>query len=647
MTTTEFERLQEGSRPHIKFKKDWNIYYSLDFANTFLPNVKIYKGTALNVFDGAQVFSNTQKAKKKVLPLGVTDNLISTIVYTFPEGVEAEEQKNKVEMASHELGVFMKISQNEKVVLSLKCGKQFEGFYNDFYNSNSQLIAPSKLDTITFETSITDLKKHFDKELLQERVIQLVLNQLGVEYNSVIQQYDSLIEEALGSINIFGKYVPKIIVEKSQSIVFEKTKRTEPTPNQILIWLVSEDKIEFDNFIIVQFGSNVAKDFKERNIDESNLTSIILNFIQLELGEQPIKETKIEGQTGKSIRNAELNYRILGKAENDTRFKKLLELDPYAAIAIATLEEFSKDLKQYELKSNRWLRNHPNYAPLFDVKDDPIGNAFRCGVYNGFIKQLSGFPQVISFFWELFVDEEKMQEFQDRIKKLLEDEDLLDLLLQSALKGYINEDDPDQLAYQFGLDIFTVIDIILGFVTFVKGVASFVNLIKKAAQFIRRFGKEGLDLLKKLKNNPKELEKLFSDLDARIKNISRRKDWMASNFFKFGNDSHTFRNGIRLQNRPDDGWFHVLAHGDGKRFIIDGRKLKPEEFAKLLLARGYQKGDPIRLVVCFSGAKSNGPAAKLSKILNARIEAPTHKIRLDDFNDFIIDKGGKFVTFEP
>ncbi|WP_299679134.1 hypothetical protein [uncultured Dokdonia sp.] len=121
---------------------------------------------------------------------------------------------------------------------------------------------------------------------------------------------------------------------------------------------------------------------------------------------------------------------------------------------------------------------------------------------------------------------------------------------------------------------------------------------------------------------------------------------MGNRFFRFGNDGATQRNSIRLEKRPDDGWFNVLAHGDGRRFIIDGRKISPEAFVKLLLDRGYQKGEPIRLVVCFSGLKPNGPAAKLSKILNAKVQAPTDKVSLNDLYEFEHNLKGKFVIFD-
>ena len=125
----------------------------------------------------------------------------------------------------------------------------------------------------------------------------------------------------------------------------------------------------------------------------------------------------------------------------------------------------------------------------------------------------------------------------------------------------------------------------------------------------------------------------------------RKLDWMSSGIYKFGNDGKTFRNFIKLQQRADDGWYNILCHGEPKRVIIDGRKLKPEEFAKMLLEQGYVKGSKIRLIACETGSKPNGFAAQLAKILETKIIAPTERISVDDIGDFVHDKKGKFVEF--
>lgn len=186
-----------------------------------------------------------------------------------------------------------------------------------------------------------------------------------------------------------------------------------------------------------------------------------------------------------------------------------------------------------------------------------------------------------------------------------------------------------------------------GFKGIVSASKSLVNKVISAVQYI----------IKKLKN-PKQLAadflRFIEDLfGAGKKNFDdlfkRRSNWMSSGLFRFGDDAATMSNAIKLAKRTDDGWFNVLAHGssNSKHFIINGRKLKPDEFANLLIKKGYKLGDPIRLVVCYAGAKPNGIAAKLSKLLKAKVQAPTDKIRLDNFSEFEIFNKGEFVIFNP
>jgi hypothetical protein len=159
-------------------------------------------------------------------------------------------------------------------------------------------------------------------------------------------------------------------------------------------------------------------------------------------------------------------------------------------------------------------------------------------------------------------------------------------------------------------------------------------------------------MARKLKNGA---VKLFEDFKGFIDDVfkwleellgaARKRDWLSSGLFKFGNDGVTFRNFLKLRERADDGWYNILCHGEAEKIIIDGRKFKPEDFAKKLLDEGYEKGKPIRLVSCYTGSKPNGFASKLAKLLETKVIAPTEKIKISELGEFIIDKKGKFIEF--
>lgn len=63
-----WEKLNYKARPHQNFKLDWSAYYSLDYANSFLPFIENnYHGLALWMFDGAELFNTLEITEKKYL----------------------------------------------------------------------------------------------------------------------------------------------------------------------------------------------------------------------------------------------------------------------------------------------------------------------------------------------------------------------------------------------------------------------------------------------------------------------------------------------------------------------------------------------------------------------------------------------------
>jgi hypothetical protein len=143
--------------------------------------------------------------------------------------------------------------------------------------------------------------------------------------------------------------------------------------------------------------------------------------------------------------------------------------------------------------------------------------------------------------------------------------------------------------------------------------------------------------------------KIFDDIIAWLDELvaARKIDWMSTKFFHFGSDENTIRNLIRLQKRADDGWFNILAHGDAKHIIIDGRKYKPQQFANMLKELGYDGQKPIRLIACETGSKPTGFAKRLAEILKVDVQAPTKRIAIDDLSEFVHFDKGKFITFKP
>lgn len=267
-------------------------------------------------------------------------------------------------------------------------------------------------------------------------------------------------------------------------------------------------------------------------------------------------------------------------------------------------------------------------------------NAFLVGLINGVIELIAGLIDAVGMMAGLISGDAKFlkEAIQKEFAKLKEDGFYtylfkeLSEFFEDIGERYKTSQSRYAIMKKLGEDIIGIADLILGIY----------------------FGyKIGITVLSRVRVVLKDLDKrvdvILKNVYDEFKKIRRkaRADWMSKNLFRLGSDGETIRNASRLLKRPDDGFFNVLAHGDGKRFIIDGRKYNADEFASLLLKNGYQKGDPIRLIVCYAGAKPNGPASKLAKILNATVLAATDKIALNNLNEFVIKNNGVFETFNP
>ena len=84
------------------------------------------------MYDGAEIFKNIRQANKKVLDLTANKRLITTIGYSFPTGVEAQNKMKDAIAAKHELLTFMEVSQDNTVAVSFKFGENFKTFLKEY-----------------------------------------------------------------------------------------------------------------------------------------------------------------------------------------------------------------------------------------------------------------------------------------------------------------------------------------------------------------------------------------------------------------------------------------------------------------------------------------------------------------------------------
>lgn len=415
-----------------------------------------------------------------------------------------------------------------------------------------------------------------------------------------------------------------------------------------------------------------------------------------------VKDEEINAVAAKMIASFEKKFKhydakILGILNSDMGVVNVPVFLP-PVLFIKKIDVIPEQFEQLLYQKYNRLREHA-YQILEQVKAYDFSsilkksvnmlNSFLCGIWNGFVEAVCG---IISLIQYLFQGAEFMSDLMKNFKEkgpvLLEKIDDCILAfgkldfgkifanLASNVIEWANSESTttlEEIAYYSGMFIGFVIELaveIVGGILLTGGVLTVEAILTKIGQTFQALGKLVLGVMKLpislagktltgfaqalhwlyefLSKGTDELIRIIDEVFVKLRKTivdARKLDWMSPGLFKFGNDGATFRNFIRLQNRADDGWYNILCHGEPKRVIIDGKKLKPEELAKLLLEQGYVKGNKIRLIACETGSSPNGFAAQLSKIMEAQVIAPTKRISIDDAGEFIHEVKGKFVQF--
>lgn len=415
-----------------------------------------------------------------------------------------------------------------------------------------------------------------------------------------------------------------------------------------------------NNYQIEQIASTAYKEFQYFN-DSTIIRNKIFNLFMNKL-KGDLRETFDKDLLANFIKKIadELEQRLL--ITKETRWNAELKgYDPFINIELeieSHFQDFEKHLEtidnyfkndeknsKFNIEDNTFLKAFiqiyyeikEKLIPIYhDVKsifllfeDIPkILNAFFVGFYNGLIHFLRNLLGAVEFIAQLINpgNWEKMinglitfvSDFKTEFSKLIKE------LYTSFIEKIKNASNIYDLTKVITEEIITIVaDILLIYFT------------------------GGAKALQKLKDLLKNIKKLSIDeLKELFKYKSKNKVyWLSIKIFKFGDDAATFKNFLRLRERVDDGFYNVLCHGNPKRVIINGKKYSPEEFSKFLIEAGYEKGKPIRLVACETGANNNGFAAQLAKILETKVIAPTKKISLNDVGDFVHESKGKFVEF--
>jgi len=182
-----FERITAISQPHKVFKLDWSSYGSLNFADTFLPDVNLYKSTAMWVYDGAELFANIRKSDRKTLSLSGDKDLINLLVYTYPKGVLAEKKKDTLVVAKHEICTFIEIDIDNSIDIHFKFGDDFKKFIRDYYDDIDQKISVSSIENKIYQTDKQEFQKRIGESFLHYDMMQYILETLNLK--NLVKKY--------------------------------------------------------------------------------------------------------------------------------------------------------------------------------------------------------------------------------------------------------------------------------------------------------------------------------------------------------------------------------------------------------------------------------------------------------------------------
>ena len=115
------------------FKLDWASYSSLRFADTFLPYVAGYKAKGSYIFDGAELFKDSRKVDRKLLPLTKSDKLVTLLpIHTLKDS----SKKNRISnIQPHDLS--LELDEYGDIDMSFKFGRDFKSYLRSVSKADS------------------------------------------------------------------------------------------------------------------------------------------------------------------------------------------------------------------------------------------------------------------------------------------------------------------------------------------------------------------------------------------------------------------------------------------------------------------------------------------------------------------------------
>jgi hypothetical protein len=541
------EEVVYNARAHEVLMTDLLGYDAIRYADVFLPYIKnAFMDKGFRMYDGAQLFTGLfPTGKASQLRFENDSPSFEIIGYSYPTEVLAAAQNDLVRVRENEVLVFMELDKNNSINLSLKMGRNFRDYLNNFMRDQQIKGSVSGLQSKTYSLTALDFNNYFDKEPTHASMMGFLLDLMGLEQlNNELINYDLLypseVKTFVDNYRIAGKFKVIIFIKRTQDEVINAingsySRKITPQPNDIHIWLVAKALVVFDrDFVIVNVGSNVVKELKQNKSGKEELQQLVLDQLKIESLDLLINKNALEKGTHKGFINALATLWLEDKAGESELNKVVFEKSPALFLSLIAAEAAIEELEFLKIKEHRWNPQLTNYNPVF--KEDSLYNAAVCGFINGFIDEVKSIPELAKLYTSIKGSQEEYDKFMAGLYKIIED-GIFKTIIEAATEEYvaaIKEGNLEKLYYNLAHDSIQIVSLLLGVFQLAKGVASFLNFTRKALSYLKRYGVRSLKKLKVL--DKKQLRKVFDELDDIGKNLD----------------------GVRLTRLELDDWIKVL-----------------------------------------------------------------------------------------
>lgn len=414
-----WEKINHYSRPHHFFKLDWSIYYSLDFADTFLPHADGMLGKAIWMYDGAALFDNLHTTDSKQFRFDSSKAPINLISYSYPNTVAAANAKDLVQISENEICTFIEVQEDNNINIYFKFGTNFISACRK--NFTKEKINFSALEGKAFKTDVETFKSFFNNELVHYTMMQFILSTIGIKDLTSLYKLESAfaqeqlkqIAKEMGKIafsifilTVFGKDInidaiykfyedllidklekPSIVVvsnplngrkanydlEKKQIIIWENfidnALIEEEEKATLLIALIEEYGHHIDNLLRYIYGG--GKNIKPDYFDEgANFAFIFLTKATLKLKDISFAKASIPYFDGELKTNFELvkkeankiytkgNFYDENPKEKIKGFGAGFNPGEHGGIELTALVKLFSNDEIYKIYYGNWLRDY-------------------------------------------------------------------------------------------------------------------------------------------------------------------------------------------------------------------------------------------------------------------------------------------------